>query len=36
VDADMIKASYENGVLRLWIPKKEEAKRQAPRRIDIQ
>lgn len=30
-----IKANYENGVLSLSLPKKEEAKRQAPRKIEI-
>ncbi len=32
VDADKIQAKYENGILRLSIPKKEEAK-QKPRRV---
>lgn len=35
VDADKIKARYENGVLKITIPKKEEAKNKAPRRIDV-
>jgi HSP20 family protein len=35
VDADKIKASYENGLLRLEIPKKEEAKQKPARLIDI-
>ena len=32
VDADKIQAKYENGILRLMIPKKEEA-REKPRRV---
>ena len=36
VDVDHIQASYEDGVLRLVIPKKEEAKQKAPRMIEIQ
>ena len=36
VDVDHIHASYEDGVLRLVIPKKEEAKQKAPRMIEIQ
>lgn len=35
VDADKINAKYENGVLRLMIPKKEEAKQKPPRTIKI-
>jgi HSP20 family protein len=35
VDADRINARYENGLLHLVIPKKEEAKQQAPRMIEI-
>lgn len=35
VDEDKINARYENGVLHLTIPKREEAKKKAPRRIDI-
>lgn len=35
VDADKINARYENGLLHLTIPKKEEAKQQAPRMIEI-
>jgi HSP20 family protein len=35
VDADKIEAKYENGVLNLVIPKKEEAKQKAPRLIKI-
>lgn len=35
VDAEHIQASYENGVLRLLIPKKEEAKQKPPRMIEI-
>lgn len=34
-DADKINAKYENGVLKVHIPKREEAKAKAPRRIDI-
>ena len=36
VDVDQIHAKYENGVLHLLIPKKEEAKQKAPRMIEIQ
>lgn len=36
VDAEKIKARYENGVLHLQIPKKEEAKKRPPKRIAIQ
>jgi HSP20 family protein len=32
---DKIEAKYENGLLHLMIPKKEEAKQQAPRLIQI-
>jgi HSP20 family protein len=35
VDQDNIEARYENGMLRLTIPKKEEAKQKEPRLIDI-
>ena len=35
VDADKINARYENGLLHLTIPKKEEAKQKAPRMIEI-
>lgn len=35
VDEDRIEAKYENGLLHLTIPKKEEAKQKAPRRIEI-
>ena len=35
VDVDQINARYENGVLRLLIPKKEEAKQKPPRMIEI-
>ena len=35
VDADKIQAKYENGMLHLLIPKKEEAKQKAPRLIQI-
>ena len=35
VDIDKIQATYEEGVLRLMIPKKEEAKQKGPRRIEI-
>ena len=35
VDADNIEAHYENGVLKLRIPKKEEAKQRPPRKIEI-
>lgn len=35
VDADKINARYENGLLYLIIPKKEEARQKAPRMIEI-
>jgi HSP20 family protein len=35
VDIDKIKAKYENGLLHLLIPKKEEAKQKPPRLIQI-
>ena len=35
VDVDQIHATYENGVLRLLIPKREEAKQRPPRTIEI-
>jgi len=35
VDADRIQAKYEDGVLRLLIPKKENAKQKQPRLIEI-
>lgn len=35
VDADRIEAKYEDGVLHLMIPKKEEAKQKQPRFIEI-
>lgn len=35
-DGDRISASYENGVLKVSIPKKEEAKDKEPRKIEIQ
>jgi HSP20 family protein len=35
VDEDKIEAKYENGVLRLAIPKKEQAKQKARRMINI-
>lgn len=35
LDEDKIKATYENGVLRLLIPKKEEAKARPPRLIEV-
>ncbi len=35
VDTEKIQATYEDGVLHLVIPKKEEAKQRGPRRIEI-
>lgn len=35
VDVDKIEAKYENGLLQLVIPKKEEAKQRPPRMIQI-
>ncbi len=36
VDEEHIQAKYDNGVLKLTIPKTEKAKKQAPRLIEIQ
>ena len=36
IDADNIRAKYDNGVLHLTIPKKEEVKQKQARLIDIQ
>ena len=36
VDASKIKATYKDGLLKVMIPKREEAKAIPPRRIDIQ
>jgi HSP20 family protein len=36
VDVDQIQAKYENGVLQLLIPKREEVKQKPPRMINIQ
>ncbi|SHG75527.1 heat shock protein Hsp20 [Chryseobacterium arachidis] len=36
VDEEHIQAKYENGVLKLIIPKKEEAKKRPPKLIEIQ
>ena len=36
VDTENIQARYENGLLKLAIPKKEEAKQKAPKQIQIQ
>jgi HSP20 family protein len=35
VDENKIKAEYDNGILSIRIPKREEAKKEAPRMIDI-
>ena len=35
VDIEQIEARYENGVLRLLIPKREEARQKPPRMIEI-
>jgi HSP20 family protein len=35
VDADKIQAKYENGLLHLTVPKKEEAKQRPPKMIQI-
>jgi HSP20 family protein len=35
VDIDKIQAKYDNGILHLLIPKKEEVKQKPPRRIQI-
>jgi HSP20 family protein len=35
VEIDQIEARYENGVLRLLIPKREEARQKPPRMIEI-
>lgn len=34
-DSDKIKANYENGILRINIPKKEEAKPKPPKQISV-
>ena len=34
-DADQIQANYEDGVLKINIPKREEAKVKPPRQIEI-
>ncbi len=36
VDADKINASYEDGLMRVTLPKKEEAKPKAPREVKVQ
>lgn len=35
VDSDKIEASYDNGVLKLTLPKKEEAKPKEPKAIEV-
>jgi HSP20 family protein len=35
VNADQIKANYNDGILRISLPKKEEARQRTPRSIDI-
>lgn len=35
IEADKIKAKHDNGVLKIEIPKKEEAKEKPPRQIEI-
>ena len=35
INEDEIKAAYENGILLLTLPKKEEAKAKAPKQIEI-
>ncbi len=35
VEPESIKAKYEDGVLRMTLPKKEESKKQPPKQIDI-
>jgi HSP20 family protein len=35
VDVEHIEATYNDGVLRLLIPKREEAKQKPPRTIEI-
>ncbi len=35
VNVDKIKATYKNGILTVALPKKEEAKEQAPKKIEI-
>ena len=35
IDAGAIEATYENGILAILLPKKEEAKEQPPRQIEI-
>ncbi|MGY6650198.1 Hsp20/alpha crystallin family protein [Wenyingzhuangia sp. IMCC45574] len=36
VDQNQITASYENGILKLWVPKKEEAKPKPVQLIEVQ
>ncbi|ANH81815.1 heat-shock protein [Niabella ginsenosidivorans] len=36
VDEESIQAKYENGVLQLTIPKKEEARKKVPKKIEVQ
>ena len=35
IDADKIDANYENGILKLVLPKKEEVREKAPKMIEI-
>lgn len=35
VQQDEITAKYENGILKVWIPKKEDAKPKPPKQIEI-
>jgi len=35
VEGDKISASYENGILRIVLPKREEAKPKGPKQINI-
>ena len=35
VDTENIQATYENGILKMVIPKKEEARHKGPKRIEI-
>jgi HSP20 family protein len=35
VDANTIEANYVNGILNIFVPKREEAKEQPPRKIEV-
>jgi HSP20 family protein len=35
IESDKVKASYEDGILMVTLPKREEAKQKPPKRIEI-